>query len=516
MFRSVSLTRLAPWLLGASLCLGCGAESAQAARPTQPLAPPRPSAAPVPRAPVAAATGSNEPVVDGAVALDVRRDLDRGGGIPAQKIHSSVERGVVTLTGEVETGAQALRAVQLAETTRGVRAVVNRLAVDGATRTPAAILADIGSELQQELAGDASVVEVQLKGGHVALQGNVPSLVDKQRAERATWSVYGVTAVNNQLVVVPKVARNDAQIAAEVARALSGDTYLYGQPVQVTVNAGVVSLAGTVDTAFAKRRVHQHASVAGARAIDDEALLVVPDAHSTHTAQRLTIPTAEQCEAAILDSYRLDPRVPQSGIQVQARAAEVTLSGVVSTLPEKLAAGEDAVNAAGVWLVDNRLQVRPGAPYTDAKLKAAVEERLREHPYTGSAAGALRVDVTQGAVILSGQVGSAFQGHEAARVASFVPGVVSVKDDTRPAPSTANQRNDADILADLQGELRSDPRVDAAKLGVQVHDGVATVSGTVANWEARNAILEDVYDVLPVAFDDHVRLRPHAQLIYER
>jgi osmotically-inducible protein OsmY len=355
---------------------------------------------------------------------------------------------------------------------------------------------------------------VKLNDGHVALQGTVPSLADKQRAEGAAWSAYGVTAVENQLSVVPNVARSDAQIGADITSRLSSDSYLYGQPVQVTVNAGVVSLAGTVDTAFAKRRVHQHATVAGVRAIGDDALLILPSSREPRTP--LIIPTAEQCEAAVLDSYRLDPRVPASGIQVQVSDGQATLTGVVATLPQRIAAGEDAVNAAGIWLVENRLQVRPGTPYTDVQLKAAVEQRLSEHPYIASAVQTLRVEVINAAVVLSGRVESAFQGREAARVASFVPGVVSVKDDTRAGPTTEDRRDDADIQRDLQRELRWDPRVDASKLSVQVHDGVVTVSGTVANWETRNAVLENVYQVLPRAFDDQVRLRHHDQLGYAR
>jgi hyperosmotically inducible protein len=382
------------------------------------------------------------------------------------------------------------------------------------TRARAELFADITRELQEQLAGDAASVEVKLNDGHVALQGTVPSLADKQRAEGAAWSAYGVTAVENQLSVVPNVARSDAQIGADITSRLSSDSYLYGQPVQVTVNAGVVSLAGTVDTAFAKRRVHQHATVAGVRAIGDDALLILPSSREPRTP--LIIPTAEQCEAAVLDSYRLDPRVPASGIQVQVSDGQATLTGVVATLPQRIAAGEDAVNAAGIWLVENRLQVRPGTPYTDVQLKAAVEQRLSEHPYIASAVQTLRVEVINAAVVLSGRVESAFQGREAARVASFVPGVVSVKDDTRAGPTTEDRRDDADIQRDLQRELRWDPRVDASKLSVQVHDGVVTVSGTVANWETRNAVLENVYQVLPRAFDDQVRLRHHDQLGYAR
>ncbi|HEY1535144.1 MAG TPA: BON domain-containing protein, partial [Polyangiaceae bacterium] len=341
MFASVSITRFVPWLLALNLCLGCAAQREQAHRPAQPVAPVQGGAAP---SATAVATPSLSEA-DGAVALAVRRKLDRGGGIPAQKIQSSVERGIVTLTGEVETGAQALRAVQLAETTRGVRAVVNRLAVKGAPRPQATIATDIGRGLQEQLAGDAAAVKVRVDGGKVELRGELPSLAEKQRAEQAAWSVYGVTAVDNQLAVVPSAARSDAQIRADIARRLSSDSYLYGQPVQVAVNDGVVNLAGTVDTAFAKRRVHEHATVAGVRAVHDDALLVLPGSRKPRGP--LTIPTAEQCEAAILDSYRLDPRVPHSGIQVQVHDGQATLSGVTASLPQKIAAGEDAVNAAG-------------------------------------------------------------------------------------------------------------------------------------------------------------------------
>jgi osmotically-inducible protein OsmY len=71
-------------------------------------------------------------------------------------------------------------------------------------------------------------------------------------------------------------------------------------------------------------------------------------------------------------------------------------------------------------------------------------------------------------------------------------------------PQAVAKRTDADIQQDVIRELKADPRVEETEVGVEVDDGVVTLSGTVSSWGKRLAAEEAahrVWGVLDVAND---------------
>ena len=70
-------------------------------------------------------------------------------------------------------------------------------------------------------------------------------------------------------------------------------------------------------------------------------------------------------------------------------------------------------------------------------------------------------------------------------------------------------RTDSEIKKDVQRELAWDTRVDETDIGVQVRDGIVTLTGTVPSWAKRMAALQAaqrVAGVLDIAND--VLLQP--------
>jgi osmotically-inducible protein OsmY len=68
---------------------------------------------------------------------------------------------------------------------------------------------------------NASAIGVTASGGTVTLTGFIDSYAGKLAAERAAKRARGVRAVANDIEVRLKLERTDADIAADVTRALS-------------------------------------------------------------------------------------------------------------------------------------------------------------------------------------------------------------------------------------------------------------------------------------------------------
>ena len=74
-------------------------------------------------------------VKDTDITVKIKRALYANAATSGNAIHVTTDNGVVTLTGQVEAEHQALEAAQIAQTTPGVREVVNQLVVVTSNRS---------------------------------------------------------------------------------------------------------------------------------------------------------------------------------------------------------------------------------------------------------------------------------------------------------------------------------------------------------------------------------------------
>ncbi|NGY03204.1 BON domain-containing protein [Solimonas terrae] len=102
---------------------------------------------------------------------------------------------------------------------------------------------------------DASVLGVAVRDGVVTLSGHVHHHRDKLAAAMTARGVPGVRAIAQQIDVrpadLPKTA--DDEIADRAARLLAWDLMVSPGTVHVTVEHGVVELAGTVEWEHQRR-----------------------------------------------------------------------------------------------------------------------------------------------------------------------------------------------------------------------------------------------------------------------
>jgi osmotically-inducible protein OsmY len=196
-----------------------------------------------------------------------------------------------------------------------------------------------------------------------------------------------------------------------------------------------------------------------------------------------------QIQRDVLEELRLDSRVAETAIGVTVSHGIVTLVGTLESWTMKDAAQEAAHRVEGVLDVANELQLKlPGLGVpTDGELAERVrraltwDDRLPEQR--------IRTTVTRGTVFLEGEVDSAGQRDEAARVVRKVIGVTAVTNRIVVRKGGVDGR---DVEAAITAALQRQAHREAQHVHIEVHDGSVTLTGNVHSWSERRAIVGTV------------------------
>ncbi|SDI34528.1 BON domain-containing protein [Paraburkholderia phenazinium] len=137
---------------------------------------------------------------DEEVANAVRSILKWTVGLPEASVQVQVEKGWVTLRGEVDRAFQRHVATRTINHMRGVVGVTNLIDVGGEVAAD-----DIGEKISQALKRhaerEANHVGVTAHEGIVTLTGKVGSYAERLAARGAAWSAPGVHAVVDNLTI---------------------------------------------------------------------------------------------------------------------------------------------------------------------------------------------------------------------------------------------------------------------------------------------------------------------------
>jgi hyperosmotically inducible protein len=197
-----------------------------------------------------------------------------------QSVDSSVEDGIVTLSGTVSLYQDKLDAAKKTKKLANVTGVRNDIAVAGETVPDAQLRQKLAKKLAYDRVGyydnAFNYLALSVKDGVATINGDTLNDVAKDSALAIVARTPGVKDVVNEVTVLP-VSLFDDSIRVRTARAIYRDSELgrYAtdpvQPIRIVVDNGHVTLYGTVESAMDKTIAGMRAStVPGAFSVENK------------------------------------------------------------------------------------------------------------------------------------------------------------------------------------------------------------------------------------------------------
>lgn len=216
-------------------------------------------------------------MTDRDLQQNIQNALDWEPSVEATDIGVSVDNGVATLRGDVQSFAEKEAAERVTLRVYGVRAVANDLNVRIPTSAERSD-SDIAQAALNALRWHTSVPEknltVVVRNGWITLSGAVDWQFQKDAAARAVRDLTGVRGVTDGVVIRPSLKAGDVRDKIEAAFRRSAE--IDARRVNVTVQDSKIVLSGNVRS-FAERQEAEKAAWAAPGVVQvDDRLTVVP------------------------------------------------------------------------------------------------------------------------------------------------------------------------------------------------------------------------------------------------
>ncbi|MDF1658806.1 MAG: BON domain-containing protein [Verrucomicrobiales bacterium] len=334
--------------------------------------------------------------------------------------------GVVTLSGYADSLVSRRYAIELVQTLSGVKAVIDRLIIKESSRSDEEITDDLVTTLAVAAGVDKLPSRFKVNDGVVTLTGSASSLRMREVLERAAESIRGVRSVTNMLKVERNSKLNDAEIQQFLNLAFADDAWIDEDFVKISVNDGIVTLVGAVDSGFEKQRMISSAQVTGARTVNADDLEVSPGLRPAMSRPHPPFFRSDsELKAALELALQKDHRVRADGIEINVADGDITLTGTVPSIGAKASAESDAINLPGAESVSSFLTVSLNTRTSDEVTKQNLELLLKNHAVLSEES--IEVSSENGTITLKGSVESKFARRMAVRLAAFMPGTQVVK-----------------------------------------------------------------------------------------
>ena len=120
--------------------------------------------------------------------------------VPTDRVKVTVEKGFVTLKGDVDYRFQKEAAADAVRHLTGVTGLLNQIDVKPSA-SAGAIKDQIEKAFKRSAEFDATQISVRVSGGKVTLSGRVSTWLERDDAEDAAWRAPGVFDVENDLTI---------------------------------------------------------------------------------------------------------------------------------------------------------------------------------------------------------------------------------------------------------------------------------------------------------------------------
>ena len=370
------------------------------------------------------------------------------------QVHCLASRGVVTLSGLVQSWAEKQLALRVVQGVRGVRGYeAEQLMIRGGAilNSDEEITAQIRERLDWDIRVNGALVVVRTDEQVVHLSGTVGTAAEKDRLLAIAYQA-GATRVDARDLFVAYWAlgrairrekfapKTDAAIGAAVRATLRFNPRVRSAETLVQVLDGVVTLAGTVRNLRTRQDAEQ----------DARHVVGVANVHNLLKVRPAQVVPDEDIRQAIAAALARDPYVGHLVFGVQVHSGQALLTGPVDTHFEREHAGDVAAGASGVLDVNNRLKV----------------------------------------------------GRVAAEVEYPLP--VPLRGDARPAPAPLSP--DLALAARIRARYCWSAGLHDQDVTVQVANGRATLTGTVDTWLDRKLAAEEAHDAGAHEVNNHLRV----------
>ncbi len=213
---------------------------------------------------------------DKKLRQDVIDELAFEPSLNAETVGVAAERGIVTLSGHVESYPQKMAAERAVWRVKGVKGIAQEIEVrlpGHKRRADDEIAQRAISILAWNTEVPADAVKVRVSEGWVTLTGDVSWNHQRLAAERAVRELSGVVGIINRIELASPVQPSD--VKQRIAAALARHAKVEADRIGIAVDGGTVTLTGDVDNWDERVAVEGAAwSVNGVRSVVDRLHIV--------------------------------------------------------------------------------------------------------------------------------------------------------------------------------------------------------------------------------------------------
>lgn len=166
----------------------------------------------------------------------------------------TVDDGIITLTGTVDSHAIKIKAESAAKNVAGVKAVVEKIEIKSFSslvkRDDNEIAFEVVNVLKWSKEIPPEAIKVKVENRWVTLEGSLPWHFQKEAVQKAVVDLFGIRGITNSIII--KAETHDAIEKKGLQGAFRRNTSLDERKIEVDVSGTIITLSGTVESAYQK------------------------------------------------------------------------------------------------------------------------------------------------------------------------------------------------------------------------------------------------------------------------